>query len=215
MKSYHAYGSFTQCANFLNSDTLVLPSYRALADTKTRGALDSTDFIIGMYLIQASMSSPSLLLPATLPSWLYDQAAQNLDTNATVASHATGGSASALASPLQSSFQPPRIYAGSGAVASGANIFSSQHNVQQSPQTPSRQSASGFARSSASPPVAGSLDDRRPLHQAWSVSPEAKASSDTFFDGLDSQRRGYIEGDVAVPFMLESKLPKSELAQIW
>lgn len=213
MKSYHAYGNFVQYA-ILELLTVVF-SFRSLADTKTRGALDSTDFIIGMYLIQASMSSPSFLLPATLPSWLYDQAAQNLDMNATVVSHTTGGSASALGSPLQSSFQPPRTYAVPGIIASGTNVFSAQHHGQQSPQTPSRQSTSGFARSSASPPLAGSLYATRPFSQAWDVSPEAKASSDSFFDGLDSQRRGYIEGDVAVTFMLESNLPQSELAQIW
>ena len=189
-------------------------SCRTLADTKTRGALDSTDFTIGMYLIQASMSSPSLPLPSTLPSRIYDQAVQILDANSSVVSHATGGSAT-LGSPLQSSFQVPRQYTGSGTVTRGPSVTKPQHTGQQLPQTPTRQSTSGFTRSTVSPSGPGSLHSTRPFSQTWGVSPEDKASSDKFFDGLDPQHRGYIEGEVAVPFMLESALPESELAQIW
>ena len=50
---------------------------------------------------------------------------------------------------------------------------------------------------------------------AWDVTPAEKASADIIFDGLDTQKRGYIEGDVAVPFMLQSKLPEEDLASIW
>ena len=42
-----------------------------------------------------------------------------------------------------------------------------------------------------------------------------KAASDRFFDTLDTLQRGYIEGEVAVPFMLQSKLPEEILAQVW
>lgn len=49
----------------------------------------------------------------------------------------------------------------------------------------------------------------------WDVSPQEKMSSDGFFDTLDTSRRGYIEGDVAVPFMMQSGLDEDTLAQIW
>ena len=49
----------------------------------------------------------------------------------------------------------------------------------------------------------------------WDVTPTEKASADRFFDTLDSRKRGYIEGDVAVPFMLQSKLSEDILAHIW
>ena len=49
----------------------------------------------------------------------------------------------------------------------------------------------------------------------WDVTPQEKATFDQFFDTLDTQKRGFIEGDVAVPFMLQSKLPGDTLAQIW
>jgi epidermal growth factor receptor substrate 15 len=49
----------------------------------------------------------------------------------------------------------------------------------------------------------------------WDVTPTEKASADKHFDDLDAQKRGYIESDVAVPFMLQSKLPGDALASIW
>jgi epidermal growth factor receptor substrate 15 len=50
---------------------------------------------------------------------------------------------------------------------------------------------------------------------AWDVTPTEKASADKHFDGLDTQKRGHIEIDVSVPFMLQSKLPSADLASIW
>jgi epidermal growth factor receptor substrate 15 len=50
---------------------------------------------------------------------------------------------------------------------------------------------------------------------AWDVTPTEKATADKHFDGLDKQKRGYVESDVVVPFMLQSKLPESDLASIW
>jgi len=50
---------------------------------------------------------------------------------------------------------------------------------------------------------------------AWDVTPIEKATADMRFDGLDKQKRGYVESDVVVPFMLQSKLPESDLASIW
>lgn len=52
-------------------------------------------------------------------------------------------------------------------------------------------------------------------NQQWDVTSEAKATSDRFFAQLDQQNRGTIEGDVAVPFMLQSQLDEGTLATIW
>jgi epidermal growth factor receptor substrate 15 len=51
--------------------------------------------------------------------------------------------------------------------------------------------------------------------QPWDVTPGAKATSDRFFTTLDPQDKGFIEGDVAVPFMLQSQLDEGVLASIW
>jgi len=50
---------------------------------------------------------------------------------------------------------------------------------------------------------------------AWDVTPEAKAASDRFFAELDKGNIGVIDGDVAVPFMLQSQLDEGTLATIW
>jgi epidermal growth factor receptor substrate 15 len=80
------------------------------------------------------------------------------------------------------------------------------------------------AFSAATAKAAPALPARRsaPLQQAnghsapdWDVTPAEKASSDRFFDTLDTLNRGYIEGEAAVPFMLKSQLPGEVLAQIW
>lgn len=56
-----------------------------------------------------------------------------------------------------------------------------------------------------------------PTHASadWDISTQEKATADSFFATLDTQKRGYIEGDVAVSFMVKSGLPEPVLAQIW
>ncbi|KAL1413265.1 hypothetical protein Q8F55_001020 [Vanrija albida] len=100
-----------------------------LADTQQRGALDLTDFVIGMWLIRSSMANSS--------------------------------------------------------TSTGTPAFVS---------APTSSSASTLP---------------------WDVTAETKAASDRFFTQLDSQNRGVIEGDVAVPFMLQSQLDEGVLASIW
>lgn len=49
----------------------------------------------------------------------------------------------------------------------------------------------------------------------WDITPAELAQSNVFFDSLDTTRQGFIPGDRAVPFMMESKLPGDVLAHIW
>jgi epidermal growth factor receptor substrate 15 len=50
---------------------------------------------------------------------------------------------------------------------------------------------------------------------AWAIDATEKAQSDQFFDMLDTSRQGILQGDVAVPFFVQSGLPEETLAQIW
>jgi epidermal growth factor receptor substrate 15 len=79
------------------------------------------------------------------------------------------------------------------------------------PTLPSRRHAP-VAQTPSVPPFPGAAPQTT---GSWDVTPAEKASADRFFDTLDSPKQGYIEGDVAVPFMLQSKLPEEVLAQIW
>lgn len=183
-----------------------------LADTHKRGSLDSTDFSIAMYLIQACMSGQLPFVPTSLPPGLYEQASGK--SSDSVAVHSTGSSSTAGAgagsftsrvasSPVQpqytgsQSLQPQTT--GTSRFGAGAPILPSRPVVQ------SNQSNTG---SLIQPQSTG-------LTSQWDVTPMEKANADKFFDQLDELKRGYIEGDVAVPFMLQSKLPEDVLAQIW
>lgn len=158
-----------------------------LCDTQGRGALDLTDFTIAMYLIQASMAGQLSYIPTSISPSLYEQAGG-------VSAHATGGSAN-FSSP---GFSPvPRH-----------NAVQPQLTGQASPAPPLPNRRLAPSRLAPTiPPFPGVAQ--------WDVTAAEKAAADRFFDTLDSHHRGYIEGDVAVPFMLQSKLPEDVLAQVW
>ncbi|KAG6820783.1 hypothetical protein H0H93_011548 [Arthromyces matolae] len=192
----------------LSNDTLL--QIWNLADTQDRGALDAVDFAIGMYFIQALMSSQLTFVPTTLPPGLYQQAAGNLaSAQGAVRSHMTGTSGSF--SPL------------SGVFSQSRSTIQPQHTGQSQLLQPNHTGLPAPSNPPALPsrPVVPSNPTSPPsvhLHNGlaqWDVTPEDKASADRFFDDLDTSRRGYIEGDVAVPFLLKSNLLGEDLAHIW
>jgi epidermal growth factor receptor substrate 15 len=172
-------------------------SNRNLADTQDRGALDSTDFAIGMYFIQGLMSRKLSFLPPSLPPGLYQQAGGNPSSNqSSVRSHISGSNGIFTAT-LPQTRNIESQYTGQSSLLRPDNTGSNPFVLPvQSPFSPSSIAQNGHG-----------------VH--WDISTKEKADADRFFDELDSQRRGYIEGDVAVPFMLKSNLPGEELAQVW
>lgn len=158
-----------------------------------------------MYLIQGSMSGSIATLPATLPSTLYEQAGGRTPT-ASVISHSTGNSGPV--SPTLSGFQP--VAAPIAAQYTGQSLKPqiTGQALNTKPAIPSRLSTAPITAFGASAFPAAQA-------QAWDVTPEEKANSDRFFDGLDTQKRGFIEGDTAVQFLLQSKLSGDILAQVW
>ncbi|CAA7270180.1 unnamed protein product [Cyclocybe aegerita] len=164
-----------------------------LADTQDRGALDSADFAMGMYLIQGIMTGKITFIPTTLPPGLYQQAG-GLTNAGSVRSHMTGNSGSF--SPVGSSFP-------------------SQHTGQTPMLQPDHTGLSGPFRAPTLPARPNALVKSNGHREEWDVTPTEKASSDRYFDSLDTHKRGFIEGEVAVPFMLKSQLPGEVLAQIW
>ncbi|CUA75872.1 EH domain-containing and endocytosis protein 1 [Rhizoctonia solani] len=194
-----------------------------LADTHERGSLDSTDFIIGMFLIQSVMTGQLQILPPTLPPGLYEQASG-------------GASRPTVGSPLQAQFTgtsnssrnasgfPQRAASPIRSQYTGQAPLEPQYTGTQPRIAPQYTGQSQLGRPPAPPPpirpqVTGqpfAIPQTSPFVQPnWDVSPEEKAKSDSFFAGLDTQGRGYIEGDVAVTFMVQSKLPEAILAQVW
>ncbi len=170
-----------------------------------------------MYLIQASMSGQLPFIPTTLPPGLYEMASGS--SGSTVVSHATGNSGS---------FSPG--LSGTFPQNSGSSLVRPQLGKPLQPQysgQPLQQQFTGpmvqhqtgptkLPRNTPAPApgpfAAASAAQTQP---AWDVTSAEKTNADKFFDTLDVQKRGYIEGDVAVPFMIDSKLPEDDLALIW
>ncbi|CAK5264864.1 unnamed protein product [Mycena citricolor] len=179
-----------------------------LADTQDRGRLDSTDFAIGMYLIQAKMTGQLPSIPSTLPPGFYQQVAGQ--PQSTIRTQATGGSFSPLASSFSQtssrSAVQPQYTGGSMSILQPQSTGPWPAKAAVPPQLPMRTGASA---------IGGGAFGSTPAQAAWDVTPAEKTTADHWFDSLDVQRRGYIQDDVAVPFLLESKLSGDDLAQIW
>ncbi|KAH9966497.1 hypothetical protein BC827DRAFT_669896 [Russula dissimulans] len=192
-----------------------------LSDTHNRGLLDVTDFIVAMYLIQASMSGHLPFIPTTLPPGLYEMASDQPLRSSPVASHATGNSGS-FSPALTGNF--PQI-SGPGIIQPQSTGTSKPIQPQFSGQplqpqfTPLTPNQTGPKFPSRNAPASASFPSVSAVavqsQPAWDVTPTEKASADKLFEGLDKQNRGYIESDVAVPFMLRSGLADTVLASIW
>lgn len=191
----------------------------SLVDTTNRGALDATQFILAMYFIQGSMSTPQTIpvLPPSIPPFLWDQAGGRPPS---VQSHSTGGS---LPSPSLHSTMAPKAfmpqYTGLQAQMTGSTIplAPQMTGSRMPPSIPSRPSNLSIA-----PQMTGQLASPFPLARPppsatlpWDVTAEDKLRSDGFFDNLDTEHLGYVEGAAAVPFMLLSNLPEDVLARVW
>ena len=162
------------------------------------------------------MSGQLLFIPTTLPPGLYDMASGS-STNPVV-SHTTGNSGSF--SPGFSSTFPQN----SGLVRpqlTGKPVqpqYSGQPLQQQftGPVLQHHTGPTKLPRNTPAPaPGPFAAPSAAQTQPAWDVTPAEKANADQFFDTLDVQKRGFIEGDVAVPFMIDSKLPEDDLALIW
>lgn len=170
-----------------------------LADTKARGNLDLVDFIIGMHFIQGTMNGSLSSIPATLPSGLYEKASGAATGHIPMSAQHTGGSASGFISSQ----------------VTGASQFGS----------PGSPVTSKF-RSPTSTPVPTVLQTQRTgsntpfavtqgASSDWDVTQSEKVKADQYFDGLDQDRKGILEGQAAVPFFMQSGLNEMTLAHIW
>ncbi|EFP80618.2 uncharacterized protein PGTG_06574 [Puccinia graminis f. sp. tritici CRL 75-36-700-3] len=166
-----------------------------LADTQSRGALSVSDFCIAMHLIQLSMSGRLSTFPTSLPSALLDSATAPVAGAVLPISRQVTGQQQSIPGSL-----PP-----------SSPLRKSSTGSAIRPQYTGR-SASGVP---SSLPTGINSIIGSPTGLAWDISSAELAQSNIYFDSLDTNRLGYITGDRAVPFMMESKLPGEILARIW
>lgn len=167
-----------------------------LADTKSRGSLDLADFIVGMHYIQATMNGSLQNIPATLPPGVYEAAA---------GASALSGLGGAPQSPLRAQAT------GTSQAAWGTTPLSPTPTGQRGMAG----GAAGAASNIMSPQRTGTTNMPSGGAVAWAVTAAEKATSDQFFDGLDTERSGELSGQAVVPFFMQSKLSEAVLANIW
>ena len=148
-----------------------------MADTKQRGQLDATEFIIAMHLLTSYRTGAIRGIPQTLPPGLYEAVARRSIRTST-------GSRPGLDIPPVPSI--PKQYSGPSRTQSPLN--------RQPFSTPLFTQSTG---------------------PEWLISPQEKASYDNVFTTVDVAKAGIINGDQAVAFFTNAKLPEEVLAQIW
>ena len=163
-----------------------------LADTKSRGSLDLTDFIIGMHYIQGLMNGTISHVPAVLPAGMYEQAAGLAQLPTTSPPTPASGVAS---------FRTPSI----SQVPPAAPLRAQSTGASQLQSTLGPMNAAGVAS-----PV-----PQTPRADNWSISAAEKTRFDGFFDSLDTTKSGSLEGSLVVPFFLQSGLDETTLAHVW
>ena len=170
-----------------------------LADTKQRGVLDLTDFIIGMHYIQGTMNGTITTLPTVLPNGMYESASDHSSVPSTpLQPQRTGTDQHIMPSPVPASaLAPPSASMPAAAPPRASTLFSGP-----APE-----------RSTTMPATA--LSSSGPLSDGWAITPADKTRYDGFFDSLDTERAGYVDGSVVVPFFLQSGLDESTLAHVW
>lgn len=161
-----------------------------------------TDFIIGMHLIQSCMANPALVLPATLPPGVYETASGGRPAPPPAPISPVVRNNTGPATPLR------QQYTGGGVAPLQQQGTGGSIGATSAPVPPAR----SFTANSAYAPPSRQMSVQ---NSQWDVTPQAKATSDGFFSQLDPQNKGVIDGDVAVPFMLQSQLDEATLANIW
>ncbi|KAF9545558.1 hypothetical protein EC957_010867 [Mortierella hygrophila] len=159
-----------------------------LADTKLRGSLDLTDFTIAMFYIQRTMDGSISTLPTTLPPSVLKAAA------------GSAAGVGLMSSPVLSAQTLARQ-------VTGGNMGIQNPTVARQMTGSMGLSSSPLAKQNTGGLSADSIP--------WEITPEEKAKFDRFFDQLDANGDGFIEGEEAGRFFMNSRLPESVLAQIW
>ncbi|CAO1624778.1 unnamed protein product [Sympodiomycopsis kandeliae] len=192
-----------------------------LADTKSRGALDLTDFIIAMHLVQQSMNGSMQTIPASLPPGLYESASGQVSSP--LRAQSTGTTPGAI--PRQLTGQQPLSPTTTGSRQPLSPVQTGSR--QQQPLSPSvtgtgapafssPQQSSSFLSAQrtglAAPP---SFLQQQQQQQSWAISTEEKSAADKFFDALDTGKKGLLDGQTVVPFFMQSQLSEQALAHVW
>lgn len=175
-----------------------------LSDIHRRGALDATEFVIAMHLIQCTLNGSMPTIPQSIPPALFTAAAAVHDRPISRSSARSNNSTPQIPPPISQQYSgmppPPRARGSYGGHISPAPAPAQRPISTGGSQTPQF----GVSRVSSFSP-----------NEDWLVTPQQKEHFDSIFATVDREGNGKISGAIAVPFFMTSKLPEDTLAQIW
>ncbi|KAH7102669.1 hypothetical protein BKA62DRAFT_97415 [Auriculariales sp. MPI-PUGE-AT-0066] len=163
-----------------------------LSDTQERGALDSTDFIIAMYYIQACMTYSNFDLPLALPASLYRSA--------------VGTDLTTTAPTLSPEAEHPYAFNKRFEAQGPTQPRERPLTIAAVPVLPPE--AGPAHRTPQPPPIPTSPSD-------WIITPDQRRRYNEFFDTFDTAKSGSVHADVLAPFLRASDIDRDALAQIW
>ncbi|KAI8393623.1 uncharacterized protein BYT42DRAFT_13414 [Radiomyces spectabilis] len=169
-----------------------------LADVRRSGALNQTEFVIAMHYIAKLMDGTLSVLPTQLPPSVYASAGGNPVPSPVVRQSSAEFTSSPAFLPRQLSGQHPAH------TPTIARQMTGMMTPPQRSQTIDSLGTMAFGSAAA-------MD----TPTQWDVSAQEKAQFDAFFDKIDTQRTGFMQGKDAVEFFKNSRLPEADLAHIW
>ncbi|KAH9857815.1 EF-hand [Lenzites betulinus] len=190
-----------------------------LTDVGRKGHLTRDEFSVALFLMKTRKDGHQL--PTTLPPGLLagltpaqpDDAYDGIAPDTSAPSHP----------------RPPALHIVSQSATGTGGLSPGPTHIRASRSTPQLGSsatfnppASPFATAPSSPFPASPLNASTNYTPVPAASPsdlnitsEERARYDRFFDQLDTQRKGYLLSDIAVPFFARAKLPIEVMATIW
>lgn len=144
-----------------------------LADTRRSGTLNQTEFTIAMHYIAGTMDGSISSLPSSLPPHVYKAATGSLAPSSPIARHFSGEA---------SSFSP-----------SFTQRFPMNSPSFQK-QTPARQFTGSPLQSQVGLSASNSFAAASGTDHSWDVTEQEKQKYDTYFDRIDSNKTGVIQG---------------------
>ncbi|KAI9287615.1 hypothetical protein BC943DRAFT_196135 [Umbelopsis sp. AD052] len=164
-----------------------------LADIRHSGTLNQAEFVVAMHYIAGTMDGSITSLPSSLPPAIYNSAAGR----------------STPTSPVTRQFSGDRSLSPSF----GHRFPSSSPSLQK--QAIARQFTGSPLQAQASLSIASAFTAPTAANTHWDVTDQEKQKFDNFFDKIDARGTGFIQGNDAVEFFQNSRLPEGDLAQIW
>ncbi|KAL6309151.1 hypothetical protein BKA93DRAFT_761241 [Sparassis latifolia] len=187
-----------------SSSSLVPPSMQA--STSSAPLQNETEALL-MDLNEAFLAPPPKPTSTSSRSSGSPRVSPNISSTSP-ASHSVHTPRSGPATPSSAAFHTPP------ASPPEASFSPTSAAFRTPPASPSLSYA---APSTSRPSSASGQRAEQPAGSAQhrGIGARERARSDRFFDTLDPWRRGWIDGDVAVPFFAKSKLPDSVMGDIW